>query len=65
MAPNTTLLDLVNAISAQTRSEAELIATIAYLVNSGRVRLCGTFKGARFDLVGLDAGENAAGGRRC
>ena len=65
MTPNVTLLDLVNAISAHTRSEAELIATVAYLVNSGRVRLCGTFKGARLDLQGLDAGETAARGRRC
>ena len=65
MTPNTTLLDLVNAISAHARSEAELIATVAYLVNSGRVRLCGTFKGSRFDLRELDAGETAARGRRC
>jgi hypothetical protein len=65
MTPNTTLLDLVNAVSAHTRSEAELIATVAYLVNSGHVRLCGTFKGARFDLRMLDAGEKAAGARRC
>jgi hypothetical protein len=50
MTRNVTLLDLVNAISEQARSEAEVIATVVYLVNSGRVRLCGTFKGARFDL---------------
>jgi hypothetical protein len=50
MTPNVTLLDLVNAVSEQTRSEAEVIATIVYLVNSGRVRLCGNFKGARFEL---------------
>ena len=36
MIPNTTLLDLVNAVSAH----AELIATVAYLVNSGRVLRC-------------------------
>ena len=65
MTLNVTLLDLVNAVSAHTRTEAELIATVAYLVNSGRVRLCGTFKGARFDLGGLDAGEKAAGASRC
>ena len=65
MTPNVTLLDLMNAVSAHTQSEAELIATVAYLVNSGRVRLCGTFKGARFDLRGLDTGEETARGRRC
>jgi hypothetical protein len=49
MAPGVTLLDLVTAVSDQARSEAEVIATVVYLVNSGTVRLCGTFKGARFD----------------
>ncbi len=55
MTPNVTLLDLVNAVSEHARSEAEMIATVVYLVNSGRVRLCGTFKGAQFDLHSLDA----------
>ena len=45
-----TLLDLVNAVNEYAESEAELIATIVYLVNSGTVRLCGNFAGARFDL---------------
>jgi hypothetical protein len=44
------LLDLVAAVSVQARSEAELIATVVYLVNSGTVRLCGSFRGARFDV---------------
>jgi hypothetical protein len=47
---NTTLLDLVTAVSADAETEAELIATVVRLVNSGVVRLCGTFKGARFDV---------------
>jgi len=55
-----TLLDLVNAVSEHARSEAEVIATVAYLVNSGRIRLCGNFKGARFDLRELLAGRRAA-----
>ena len=50
MAPNITLLDLISAVSEHARTEAEVIATVVHLVNSGRVRLCGTFKGARFDL---------------
>jgi hypothetical protein len=49
MAPNVTLLDLVNAVGECTRSEAETIATVVYLVNEGHVRLCGNFKGERFD----------------
>ncbi len=53
MTRNTTLLDLVTAVSEYARSEAEVVATVAYLVNSGRVRLCGIFRGARFDLTAL------------
>ena len=59
MAHDTTLLDLVNAVSVHARSEAEVIATVVYLVNSGRVRLCGNFKEARFDLRALAGGEDA------
>jgi len=51
MVPNVTLLDLVNAVAEHARSEAEVIATIVSMVNRGHVRLCGTFKGARFDLT--------------
>jgi len=50
-----TLLDLVNAVAEYSRSEAELIATVVYMVNEGHVRLCGTFKGSRFDLTSLPA----------
>ncbi len=48
MVRNVTLLDLVNAVAEHARSEAEVIATIVWMVNRGHVRLCGTFKGARF-----------------
>jgi len=51
MARMTTLLDLVNAVNEYARSEAELIATVVYMVNSGQVRLCGTFNSSRFDLA--------------
>jgi hypothetical protein len=53
MALNMTLLELVNAVSEHAGSEAELIGTVVCMVNSGRVRLCGNFAGARFDLRGL------------
>jgi len=49
MARDTTLLELVSAVANHAATEAELIATVVYLVNSGTVRLCGTFKGSRFD----------------
>ena len=55
MTPNVTLLDLVSAVAECARSEAEVIATVVYMVNKGHVRLCGTFKGARFDLTALAA----------
>ena len=55
MATHVTLLDLVTVVSSLARTEAELVATVVYLVNSGRVRLCGSFKGARFDLSSLRA----------
>ena len=46
-----TLLDVVRAVSAHATSDAEIVATVAYLINSGKVRLCGTFAGARIDLA--------------
>jgi hypothetical protein len=45
-----TLLDLVNAISDQTDSDAEVVATVVHLVNSRTVRLGGSFRGARIDV---------------
>ena len=51
MTRNVTLLDLVNAVAEHSRSEAEMIATVVYMVNQGHMRLRGTFKGARFDLT--------------
>lgn len=52
MTYETTLLDLVTVVSEHAQSEAEILATVVYMVNSGAVRLCGIFKGARFDLDG-------------
>jgi hypothetical protein len=54
MAHDSTLLDLVTAVNNQVATEAELIATVVYLVNSGAVRLCGNFRDARFDIGVLD-----------
>jgi hypothetical protein len=55
MTITVTLLDLVTAVSAYAESEAETLATVVHLVNSGAVRLGGTFAGARFDLGRSDA----------
>ena len=45
-----TLLDLVRTVSAFATSDEELVATVASLINSGQVLLCGTFAGARIEL---------------
>jgi hypothetical protein len=50
MKRDVTLLDLVTAVARCARSDAEVVATVVHLVNSGKVRLCGTFKGARIDV---------------
>ena len=50
MPAESTLLDLVIAVSEYATTESEVVATIVHLVNSGRVRLCGNFRGATFDL---------------
>ena len=57
MERNITLLELVTEVSRQIAAETDVIATVASLVNSGRVRLCGNFRGARFDLSQLGIEE--------
>jgi fatty acid-binding protein DegV len=42
-----TLLELVQSVSEVTSNDEEVVATVTYLVNSGRVRLCGNFAGAK------------------
>jgi hypothetical protein len=44
-----TLLDLITAVAEVTDSEAEVVTVVQHLVNSGRVRLIGNFRGARID----------------
>jgi len=50
MAMESTLLELVQTVSDYAETDAEIVATVVYLENSGRVHLCGNFRGARFDL---------------
>jgi hypothetical protein len=49
MAYDTTMLDLVNTVTRYARGEAEVLAMVTFLVNSGAVRLCGNFQGMRFE----------------
>ena len=55
MAIQLTMLDLVKTVSELAETDAEVVATVVHLVNSGRVQLCGNFRGARFDLEATDA----------
>ena len=50
MVPRCTLLELLEAVSECAETDAETVATVVHLVNSGMVQLCGDFRGARFDL---------------
>ena len=39
-----TLLELINAVSEVSDSEQEVVATVSYMLNSGRIRLTGNFR---------------------
>ena len=39
-----TLLELVQAVSEVSHSENEVVATVLYMLRSGRVRLAGSFR---------------------
>jgi hypothetical protein len=53
MLYKTTLLDLIQSVSDYAKDDDEIVATVAYLINSGKVLLCGNFAGARIDLSAL------------
>jgi hypothetical protein len=48
---NLTLLDLIQAVSEVAANDQEIMATVADLINSGQVRLCGDTAGAIIDLL--------------
>jgi len=45
-----TLLDLLQVVNECTTSDTEAVATVVYLINSGKVLPCGTFAEARIAL---------------
>lgn len=47
---NLTLLDLVKTVGQYAETTDEVKAVVAHLVNSGRVRLCGSLAGTTVDL---------------
>ena len=50
MTTDATMLELVTCITEVARDDREVVATVVALVNSGRVRLTGNFRGARISL---------------
>lgn len=47
LPPSSTLLDLVQTVMTETENDTEVVATVVYLINSGKVRLRGIFAGAK------------------
>ena len=54
-----TLLELVLSVNDYTTSDVETVAVVTYLINSGRVRLCGTFAGAKISFPPRACGVTA------
>jgi hypothetical protein len=50
----TTLLNLVQTVNMYAANDDEVVATVVYLVNSGKVVLCGNFTGAKIDCSALN-----------
>lgn len=44
-----TLLELVGAVCEVSDDDHEVVATVVHMLSSGRVRLCGNFRGCRVD----------------
>jgi hypothetical protein len=60
MGRKTTMLDLIVAIQDSGANDREVVSTVVHLVNSGMVRLSGTFKEAIFDLAEIEPAAIAA-----
>lgn len=45
-----TLLELVQQVSELSLTDEQVVTVVTHLVNSGRVRLCGNFAGAKISL---------------
>ena len=51
MALTVTLRELVTAVSDYAQSHNEVVATVIHMINSGQVKLRGSFDGARVDYT--------------
>ena len=55
MIPRVTMLELVQTVMDLTQTDAEVIATVVALVNSGKVQLIGNFRGCKIAVDGYAA----------
>jgi hypothetical protein len=55
MIPRVTMLELVQTVMDLTQTDAEVIATVVDLVNSGKVQLIGNFRGCKIAVHGYAA----------
>ena len=46
-----TLLELIEAVSEVSESEREILATVTYMLTSGRIRLSGSFRDTPADKL--------------
>lgn len=61
LPPSCTLLELVHIVNGYTASDVETVALVTYLINSGRVRLRGTFAGMKISFSRTRAPRNGHG----
>jgi hypothetical protein len=59
MALTVTLSELITAVADCAQSENEVVATVIHMINSGQVRLRGSFSGAQVDFPASRAPQPA------
>lgn len=47
-----TLLELVDAVNDVTSNDIEAVATVQHMLQTGRIRLCGSFRGVEVNAFG-------------
>ena len=46
-----TLLDLVTAVAESAKTDAEVVATVSHLINTGKIKLVGNFRGNDVQVI--------------
>jgi len=55
-----TLQDVINAVGEFADTDEELLATVAYMVNSGKIKLRGHLAGSRIEILDADGTQLGA-----